>query len=160
MTAKTIPGFSTSLSDIMQADDKVIPLLVKDTQTLLSRLDTDGDWTTLLVQDTVGYEVVKALNFRGEIVVERGLSGTKPKKFPYGSCVVFSPSDELIQALACEADCCEEGNDTSYGTEAESVTKTPMPVLPTQLVGGVNAVLGEPDGFMYINGKKIPYYNE
>lgn len=159
MVAKTMSGFATSLADVLEAEDKVLPIMVKDTKELLTRLNKDGDWTTVLVQDTIGYEVIKVLNFRGEIVLERGLSGTKPKKFPYGSCVVFTPSDELISVMACEVDCCDNGEDTAFGTEAEAPEKVPMPKLPTMLVGGVNAVLGEPTGFMYINGKKVPYYD-
>lgn len=158
MGAKTIPGYFSSLSAILNADDSAIPL--KDSTTLLNRLSDNGDWTTLLIQDTVGYEVVKAINFQGNIAIERGLSGTTAKKFPVGSCVTFTPSDELLKKLACEADCCEGGVDTTYGTAA---TNPPSSVtvesLPKKVVGRVSAVLGEPTGFMLINGKNVPYYD-
>lgn len=155
MAVKTMPGYASSLNNVLEADDKVIPL--KDTQTILNRLKPK-EWTTLLIQDTVGYEVVKVLNFQGNIAIERGLSGTTPKRFPVGSCVTFSPSDELLKALACETDCCEEGEDKTYGDAAEPPTKVELEAAPHTVVGGVGAILGEPTGFMLINGKKVPYY--
>lgn len=157
MVAKTIPGYASSLDGILEADDTVIPL--KHYQELLNRLNNDGDWTTLLIQDTVGYEVIKAINFRGDLAIERGLSGTKPRRFPYGSCVTFAPSDELIKALSCETDCCENGTDDTFGDVATAPNVVRLEVSPTNVIGGINAVLGEPDGFMLINGKRIPYYD-
>ena len=41
---------------------------------------------------------------------------------------------------------------------AESPAKVELEVAPRSVVGGVSAVLGEPAGFMLINGKKVPYY--
>lgn len=139
MAAKTTPGFSGNLTSILEADDTSIPL--STLSQLKERLSQDGDFTTLLIQDTVGYEVVKVLNFRGELVLERGLSGTTPKRFPTGSCVSFVPSDELFKSFACEADCCEGGADETYGTEA------PPPTGNT------------PSGYMFINGKKFAYFD-
>lgn len=155
MVAKTIPGYASSLTTILEADDKVIPL--KDAQTILNRLKPN-EWTTLLIQDTVGYEVVKALNFQGNIAIERGLSGTTPKRFPVGSCVTFSPSDELLKTIAVETDRCEDGEDETYGEAAEAPAKVELEDAPRSVVGGVSAILGEPTGFMLINGKKVPYY--
>ena len=155
MAAKTMPGYASSLINILEADDKVIPL--KDTQTILNRLKPN-EWTTLLIQDPTGYEVIKVLNFQGNIASERGLSGTTPKRFPVGSCVTFSPSDELLKALACESDCCPEGEDKNYGTVATAPSSVALEIAPNTVIGGASAVLGEPTGFMLINGKKVPYY--
>ena len=155
MAAKTMPGYASSLINILEADDKVIPL--KDTQTILNRLKPN-EWTTLLIQDPTGYEVIKMLNFQGNIAIERGLSGTTPKRFPVGSCVTFSPSDELLKALACESDCCPEGEDKNYGTVATAPSSVALEIAPNTVIGGASAVLGEPTGFMLINGKKVPYY--
>lgn len=155
MAAKTMPGYASSLTNILEADDKVIPL--KDTQTILNRLKPN-EWTTLLIQDPTGYEVIKVLNFQGNIAIERGLSGTTPKRFPVGSCVTFSPSDELLKALVCETDCCPEGEDKNYGTVATAPSSVALEVAPNTVIGGVSSVLGEPTGFMLINGKKVPYY--
>ena len=154
MAAKTMPGYASSLTNILEADDKVIPL--KDTQTILNRLKPN-EWTTLLIQDPTGYEVVKVLNFQGNIAIERGLSGTTPKRFPVGSCVTFSPSDELLKALVCETDCCPEGEDKNYGTVATAPSSVALEIAPNTVIGGVSSVLGEPTGFMLINGKKVPY---
>lgn len=155
MAAKTMPGYASSIINILEADDKVIPL--KDTQTILNRLKPN-EWTTLLIQDPTGYEVVKVLNFQGNIAIERGLSGTTPKRFPVGSCVTFSPSDELLKALVCETDCCPEGEDKNYGTVATAPSSVALEIAPNTVIGGVSSVLGEPTGFMLINGKKVPYY--
>lgn len=155
MAAKTMPGYASSLTNILEADDKVIPL--KDTQTILNRLKPN-EWTTLLIQDPTGYEVIKVLNFQGNIAIERGLSGTTPKRFPVGSCVTFSPSDELLKALVCETDCCPEGEDKNYGTVATAPSSVALEIAPNTVIGGVSSVLGEPTGFMLINGKKVPYY--
>nr|DAN52846.1 MAG TPA: hypothetical protein [Caudoviricetes sp.] len=155
MAAKTIPGYASSIINILEADDKVIPL--KDTQTILNRLKPN-EWTTLLIQDPTGYEVVKVLNFQGNIAIERGLSGTTPKRFPVGSCVTFSPSDELLKALVCETDCCPEGEDKNYGTVATAPSSVALEIAPNTVIGGASAILGEPTGFMLINGKKVPYY--
>ena len=156
MAAKSMPGYFSKLTNILEASDRVIP--IEDAQTLLARLDKDGDFTTLLIQDTVGYEVIKVLNYQGNLAVDRGLSGTTPKRFPMGSCVVFTPSDELTKAQVCEVDCCETGVDETYGDDA-TVNKVPLEQLPTVVLGGISAVLGEPTGFMLINGKKVPYYD-
>lgn len=155
MVAKTMPGYASSLTNILEADDKVIPL--KDTQTILNRLKPN-EWTTMLIQDPTGYEVIKVLNFQGNIAIERGLSGTTPKRFPIGSCVTFSPSDELLKALICDTDCCPEGEDKNYGTVATAPSSVALEIAPNTVIGGVSSVLGEPTGFMLINGKKVPYY--
>lgn len=157
MAAKTMPGYFSKLTQILETTDRILP--VEDTQTILNRLSDDGDWTTLLIQDTIGYEVIKVLNHRGNLAIDRGLSGTTPKRFPVGSCVVFTPSDELLKAMACETDCCEEGVDNSYGNLATAPNTVQLERLPTSVVGGVSAVLGEPTGFMTINGKKVPYFD-
>lgn len=155
MAAKTMPGYASSLINILEADDKVIPL--KDTQTILNRLKPN-EWTTMLIQDPTGYEVIKVLNFQGNIAIERGLSGTTPKRFPVGSCVTFSPSDELLKALVCETDCCPDGEDKNYGTVATAPSSVALETAPNTVIGGASAILGEPTGFMLINGKKVPYY--
>lgn len=157
MAAKTMPGYFSKLTQILETTDRILP--VEDTQSVLNRLSTDGDWTTLLIQDTVGYEVIKVLNHRGSLAIDRGLSGTTPKRFPTGSCIVFTPSDELLKALACETDCCEDGVDSSYGNALTAPNKVQLERLPTSVVGGVSAVMGEPTGFMLINGKKVPYFD-
>ena len=72
MVAKTMPGYVGNLTAILEADDKSIPL--SNPNEILNRL-SPNDWTTLLIQDTTGYEVVKVLNFQGNIAIERGLSG-------------------------------------------------------------------------------------
>lgn len=156
MAVKTIPGYFSKLTHILEPTDRSLP--VENSQTLINRLAENGDWTTLLIQDTVGYEVVKAINYQGNLVLDRGLSGTTPKRFPMGSCVSFSPSDELFKTLACETDCCENGVDETYGDVAEQPSEVTLEQLPKVIVGGASALLGEPTGFMLINGKKVPYY--
>lgn len=157
MAVKTMAGYASKLTKLLEATDRYLP--VEDSQTLLNRLSEDGDWTSLLIQDTVGYEVVKVLNHQGNLVIDRGLSGTTPKRFPVGSCVTFAPSDELHKSIACDTDCCEDGVDSTFGNEADSLVEVPLEQLPKAVMGGVGAVLGEPDGFMMINGKRVPYYN-
>lgn len=156
MVAKTMPGFSTSLTAILEADDTSIPL--KDPREALNRL-AQNEWTTLLIQDTVGYEVVKLINHQGELAIERGKSGTVARRFPKGACVSFVPSDELIKAMVCEIDCCENGVDGTYGTQATAPVSLEVEQLPTTITGGLNSLLGEPVGFMLVNGKKVPYYD-
>ena len=156
MVAKTMPGFSTSLTAILEADDTSIPL--KDPSFALNRLAHD-EWTTLLIQDTVGYEVVKLINHQGSLAITRGLSGTTPRRFPKGACVSFVPSDELIKAMVCGTDCCENGSDDTFGKQADAPVSLDVEQLPTTITGGLNSLLGEPVGFMLVNGKKVPYYD-
>ena len=155
MVAKTMPGYVGSVTAILEANDKSIPL--SNPTEILNRLSPD-DWTTLLIQDPTGYEVIKVLNFQGNLAIERGLSGTKPRRFPIGSCVTFTPSDELIKAMACETDCCGDGVDKTFGDTTTEPSRVVLEVAPKTVVGGVSAVLGEPSGFMLVNGKKVPYY--
>ena len=156
MVAKTMPGFSTSLTAILEADDTSIPL--KDPREALNRL-AQNEWTTLLIQDTVGYEVVKLINHQGELAIERGKSGTVARRFPKGACVSFVPSDELIKAMVCDTDCCGNGVDSSYGAATPAPVSLEVEQLPTTITGGLNSLLGEPVGFMLVNGKKVPYYD-
>lgn len=158
MVAKTIPGYFSKLTQILEASDHMLP--AENMLELKTRLANDGDWTTLLIQDTVGYEVVKVVNFQGNIAIDRGLSGTTAKRFPIGSCVSFSPSDELLHAVACEAECCENGVDETYGNATEAPHSSELTQLPPKIIGRAGAVMGEPDGFMLINGKKVPYFDE
>lgn len=156
MAVKTIPGYFSKLTHILEPTDRSLP--VDNPQTLINRLSENGDWTTLIIQDTVGYEVVKVMNYQGNLVLDRGLSGTTPKRFPVGSCISFSPSDELFKTLACEADCCENGVDETFGESAEQPSGVTLEQLPKIVLGGASSLLGEPTGFMLINGKKVPYY--
>ena len=158
MAVKDMPGYSGSLTEVMLADDSVIPL--SNPQVVLDRLTSDGDWTTLLVQDTVGYEVIRAKNFRGDLVIDRGLSGTTPKKFPVGSCVSFVMTLDLLKEFICTTDCCEDGTDITFGQSTEAPLVTTVSVLPKEIVGGASQVLGRPLGYMLLNGKSIPYYAE
>lgn len=156
MVAKLIPGYFSRLDSILEATDRALP--VCEEKTILNLLNNDGDWTTLLIQDTVGYEVVKVINHRNTVVIDRGLSHTKPKRFPVGSCVTFTPSEELLKAIICATDCCENGEDTTFGEVIEAPNQVPVETLPNKVIGGYDTILGEPDGFMLINGKKVPYY--
>lgn len=70
MVAKTIPGYFSKLIQILEATDHILP--AENMLELKNRLTSDGDWTTLLIQDTVGYEVVKVVNFQGNIAIDRG----------------------------------------------------------------------------------------
>lgn len=156
MAAKMLPGFVSSLTSILEADDRAMAF--KDHSALLALLSNDGDYTTLLIQDTIGFEVVKATNFRGEIVLDRGLTHTTAKRFPVGSCVMFTVSEELIKDMICTTECCDVDED--YGTEAtDAPNGVTVEQMPNVMVGGISAVLGEPTGFMMINGKKVPYYD-
>ena len=43
--------------------------------------------------------------------------------------------------------------------EADAPSTTETPVLPTTMFGARTAVLGQPDGWMNIGGKKVPYWD-
>ncbi len=70
------------------------------------------------------------------------------------------PSDELIKAMSASTDCCENGVDSTYGTAATAPVGLEVEQLPATLITGrLNSLLGEPVGFMLVNGQKVPYYD-
>lgn len=155
MAAKTMSGYSGKLTAVLESTDRVLP--INNASDILARLTDDGDFTTVLIQDTVGYEVVKVINHRGSLAIDRGLSGTKAKRFPVGSCVMFAVTDEFLKATVCETDCCENG--VAQTDEVTSPLAKRVEDLPQFIIGGANVLLGRPSGFMLINGKKLPYFD-
>lgn len=156
MTAKHLSGYSGTLNTVLNADDLVIG--VNSAPELLNRLKNDGDWTTLLVKDNTGFEVIKVRNFQGNLAIERGLDGTTSRKFPIGSCVFAEMSETLVKAIVCETSCCDEVDDTLGEVSQDEPKAIDLEVLPKSIIGGVTAVMGEPLGFVLINGMEVPYY--
>lgn len=156
MGVKYLAGYTGELTDVLEADDLVIAL--NNSPTLKQKLANDGDWTSLIVRDNAGYEIIKVLNFQGNLAIERGIDGTTSRKFPKGSCVSATPSQGLIEAIACQASCCDEVDETYGDITDNPPSPVSLEVLPNKVIGGVAGVLGEPDGFMLINGKKVPFY--
>lgn len=154
MVAKTMPGYVGKLTDVLESTDRVLP--INNASDILARLTDDGDFTTLLIQDTVGYEVVKVINHRGSLAIDRGLSGTKAKRFPIGSCVMFAISDEILKTIVCETDCCADGEDQN---EVTAPNPKRVENLPQYIVGDTSELLGRPSGYILFNGKKLPYFD-
>ncbi len=100
----------------------------------------------------------RLINHQGALAIERGLSGTVARRFPKGR-VNFAPSDELNKAMVCDTDCRENGADSTYGTSLLLQSALKLSNYPQRLLA-VKLLLGEPVGFMLVNGKKAPYYDQ
>ncbi len=64
---------------ILEADDTKY----STAREALNRLHRN-EWTTLLIQDTVGWRVTGLINHQGALAIERGSSGTVARRFPKG----------------------------------------------------------------------------
>lgn len=96
---------SLVLNSILEADDKYLPLATPDLNKLLSHVP-EGEDIYLTIKDDLYTEYIKAQNQCGTIVIERGIAGTTPRRFPRGSCVFFETSLPVVQWLICNYDCC------------------------------------------------------
>lgn len=85
--------------------------------------------------------------------VQRDVAGIGPRDFPYGACVKAEVNSFYVRDLVTEL--------SSVGC---SVTDQPdsseASALPTTMVGGRGALLGEPDGYVEVCGERlVPYFN-
>lgn len=98
--------FSATLNSTLNKDSGYLPLSTEDTNRLLSILP-EGDEMCLTLMDNLYVEWIRAENQCGVIVIERGIRGSEPRKFPRGTCVLFEMSLPLIEWLICNHDCCD-----------------------------------------------------
>lgn len=101
--------FSAKLVDTMLPDDAYLKLSVRDTNRLLALLGADGE-TFLIINDGVNKEYVRAYNQCDVVLLERGIDGTTPAKFPRGTCVVADTPGPAVKWLICNYDCCADGD--------------------------------------------------
>lgn len=76
--------FTARLDEVMQKDDRALPLLPGALNDLKALLSDDGDYTFASIRSDAKYEAVKIMNVDGLLVVDRGIEGTEPLRHPYG----------------------------------------------------------------------------
>lgn len=100
-------SFIAQLSDNLLVDDLYLPLTTRDTARLIGILPEDEEMY-LTISDGLYTEWVLARNLCGVIVLDRGVEGSEPHKFPKGSCIFFEASIPVIKWLICNYDCCAD----------------------------------------------------
>lgn len=93
------------LNNVLEADDKYLPITMPDLTRLLAHIP-EGEDTYLTIKDGLYTEYLRVENQCGTILIERGAGGTAPRRFPRGSCVFFEMSLPVVQWLICNYDCC------------------------------------------------------
>lgn len=97
---------SINLNDVLNADDKYLPLSAAD-QAKLDALVPDGESILLTISDDVYKEFIQADRSGGTFVLTRGID-SDARKFPKGSCVFFEDSVPVIKWLICNYECCSD----------------------------------------------------
>lgn len=127
------------LNGVLEKNDTYLPLSQVDMNRLLAHVP-DGEETILTIQDNLYTEWVHVYNDCGTVLLERGLGGSEPRKFPRGTCVFFEMSLPLVQWLICNYDCCE---DDDCDCEAVTLESHTLPAgIVNQLWDGRMAFVG------------------
>lgn len=105
---KPLDGFHTTL--LSHVCGKTIWLDLDHADDLLDLLPEYDDWTTLAVYDGRVMEVVKAYNFCGRLVFDRGFEQTSKLSLPCGAYVAFILTRAGIESMACCAELFENCN--------------------------------------------------
>lgn len=102
--------FTARLDEVMQKDDRALPLLPGALNDLKALLSDDGDYTFASIRSDAKYEAVKIMNVDGLLVVDRGIEGTEPLRHPYGSCITLVQPAliAVVKDLICSYDCCSD----------------------------------------------------
>lgn len=74
---------------------------------------------------------------------------------------VFNGCDDLPLTPGTKLATCDDLGDAigEIGGAAQAPTTSEASALPTTMYGGRGAILGQPDGWMLVAGKKLPYWN-
>ena len=160
MSVRALDGYSVNLAKSMKPGDADMALRRGDAirlnaigvgnhvyltvstagRTEIVRYDHTHDW------DVTDPSIVM-------LPVQRDVAGIGPRGFPYGACVKAEVNSFYVRDLVTEL--------SSVGC---SVTDQPdsseASALPTTMVGGRGALLGEPDGYVEVCGERlVPYFN-
>lgn len=119
--------YSANLMGVLLPTDKFLNLSHRDLTALIA-IVPDGEDIFLTIRDNAHVEYVMVTNQCGTLVLTRGLGGTEPTKFPFGSCVKFELSITVVEWLICNHNCCEGDCPCTPVTSAGSV-------LPPAYVG-------------------------
>ena len=99
-----LKSISLYLNNVLNADDKYLPLTAADSAKLLAHVP-DGESTFLTISDESYKEYVRVDNTDGTLILTRGID-SDAHKFPKGSCVYFENSLPVTKWLICNYECC------------------------------------------------------
>lgn len=101
--------FSAFLTKALQPAEIYLPVSQNATADLLNLLQEPDSFSLLSIRGDTQYEVVKAKNVSGTLVIERGLGGTTPVTHHAGSCVIgVTPLMlEAMKEVFCNYNCCD-----------------------------------------------------
>lgn len=100
--------FQTYLTACLEADDLDLPVSKDSNNRLLSQLNP-GEFTFLTISVAPNMrEDVMLSNISGTLILERGINGTTPLRFPRGSMVMFEVTTAVVKWLVCNHDCCAD----------------------------------------------------
>jgi hypothetical protein len=112
-------------------------LTIKDrTRSEIVRYDHTADW------DSADPAVV-------QVPVTRDAGGSGAQNFAYGACVLWEVNGLYINDYIREI----------LAVPGEAPATSEGPALPTTMVGGRGQILGQPSGYLDLDGKSVPYYN-
>lgn len=139
-------------------------LIVSDTTITIPRADAIklnavgvGNHTYLTIKDRTRSEIVRydhtadwdaADPAEVAVPVTRNANGLGIKNFAYGSCVMWEINSSYLNDLIAGM----------FDNAGVAPPTSEDPAIPTTMVGGRGQSLGQPDGYVTVGGKSIPYY--
>lgn len=105
-----IEYFATYLTDRLEPEGTDLPICNSAVADLLALMPDEDDYIYLALKGDSHYEVVRAYNAGGTILIERAQEGTTAVLHHYGTCVsAVSPLvAAVMKDLICNYTCCEE----------------------------------------------------
>ena len=99
-------GFNSNTTDKLLDTDLDLPVYEQHLSLLRQRLNADGDYTYLVLNDGTQTEVVQLTNHGGFLKLTRALENTTASSFPTGTCVRWEITPAAVRDIVCQMECC------------------------------------------------------
>lgn len=101
-TLKFLGGYRVLLTGKLPAKNRFLPISAEDTINLLARLENEGDYTYMSLQDGRSIEVIKVQNYCGRLLITRGLEGTRTLSFRCDTCLEHIITPTAVREYVCQ----------------------------------------------------------
>lgn len=99
-------GFNSNTTDKLLDTDLDLPVYEQHLSLLRQRINADGDYTYLVLNDGTQTEVVQLTNHGGFLKLTRALENTTASSFPTGTCVRWEITPAAVRDIVCQMECC------------------------------------------------------